>query len=266
MKAFVEIRDLDFSYAPGEKLFESFSFKLSKGENWVILGPSGSGKSTLLLLMAGLRKPDKGIVKINSIELKRPRPETGLVLQDYGLLPWENLRQNIRLGFRLRGFYGPDGKHSPKGSSANKAEQDKRVDQWTHCLGMSDLLDRFPHQVSGGQRRRAALLRTLVMNPDLVLMDEPFGSLDFFMRNDLYALILKLHKQNAFTSVIVTHHIEEALILGRNILVLKQAVNREAVVFENPHYGQIDFYKVPGSEFKMCLEKQLKTRGKDEGV
>ena len=110
----IEIDSITFAYPHTSPLFESFSLEISRGETWAILGPSGCGKTTLLYLLAGLRQPTEGSIRIDGSLLARPRPHSGLILQDYGLLPWSSVRENVELGLRLRKFYGPDGTHTPE--------------------------------------------------------------------------------------------------------------------------------------------------------
>ncbi len=110
----IEIQSIAYAHPQGGLIFEDYSWKTGNHEAWAVLGPSGCGKTTLLYLLAGLRFPSRGKILINQQPLTRPRPHTGLILQDYGLLPWSTVRQNAELGIRIRNFYGPDGKHTPE--------------------------------------------------------------------------------------------------------------------------------------------------------
>jgi NitT/TauT family transport system ATP-binding protein len=159
-----------------------------------------------------------------------------LILQEYGLLPWATVRQNAALGLRVRNFYGPDGKHAP---SNYVPEAD--VQPWLERLGIAGLETKYPGQISGGQRQRTAIARTLALRPDLLLMDEPFSSLDAPTREGLQALTLELQAEQGLTLVIVTHAIEEAAFLGRKILLLGQPPNTEPVVIDNPAAEQPDY-------------------------
>jgi NitT/TauT family transport system ATP-binding protein len=235
----LEIQELTFHYPDGTPVFEDFNWRVEHGEAWAVLGPSGCGKTTLLYLLAGLLRPTAGAVLIEGAPLKRPRPRTGLILQDYGLLPWATVGENADLGFRVRAFYGPDGRHAPSDEhvEANAA----RVNPWLERLGLLALKDQYPSQLSGGQRQRTAIARTLALNPDLLLMDEPFASLDVPTRESLQDLILGLWKEHDLTSIVVTHTIEEATVLGRKILVLLQPPVRQAQVIDNPSAGDPEF-------------------------
>jgi NitT/TauT family transport system ATP-binding protein len=176
----IQIELLTYSYPQSPQVFQDFNWQAERGEAWAILGPSGCGKTTLLYLLAGIRFPNSGRVLIDSQPLTRPRPKTGLILQDYGLLPWATVQQNAELGLQIRGFYGPDGKHAPADFRPSLT-----VNHWLDRLGLTSLTDKYPGQISGGQRQRTAIARTLALQPDLLLMDEPFSSLDAPTREGL---------------------------------------------------------------------------------
>jgi len=252
----IELRSLTYSYGLGAPIFQDYNWKVARGEAWAVLGPSGCGKTTLLYLLAGLRRPSVGEVLVDGDPLTRPRPQTGLILQDYGLLPWATVRQNAELGLQVRSFYGPDGKHVPQ-----DYRTDTLVDPWLERLGLSSLGDKYPGQISGGQRQRTAIARTLALNPDLLLMDEPFSSLDAPTRESLQNLTLELQAEQGLTLVIVTHAIEEAAILGRKILLLSYPPNTHSAVFENPGAGQAGYrdsieYLHLCRELRACMGKE----------
>ena len=219
---------LTFAYNPSSPIFQDFSWRVARGQVWSVLGPSGCGKTTLLYLLAGLRFPISGRLLIDGKPLTRPRPQTGLILQDYGLLPWATVRQNVELGLRVRSFYGPDGKHSPDDFLTCVD-----VEPWLERLKLSPLADKYPSQISGGQRQRCAIARTLALKPDLLLMDEPFSSLDVPTREGLQNLVLELWSEQNLTMVVVTHAIEEAAILGQKILLLGEPPNSSSIIIEN---------------------------------
>jgi len=221
---------------PDIPIFQDFSWKVAHGESWAILGPSGCGKTTLLYLLTGLRFPISGMIKIDGQPLTRPRPRTGLILQDYGLLPWQTVVGNIQLGQQVRDFYGPDGRHAPF-----EPVERVNVEPWLVRLGLESQRDKYPHQISGGQRQRTAIARTLALRPDLLLMDEAFSSLDAPTRQSLQDLTLELWQEENLTLVVVTHTIEEAAVLGQKILLLHPPPNRVANVIENPGAGNPDF-------------------------
>ena len=241
----IDVQDLTVAYTDQPSLFEGFSWHAANEEAWAVIGPSGCGKSTLLYLLAGLRQPTGGDIRVGGLPLIRPRPHTGLILQDYGLLPWATVAQNATLGLRVRRFYGPDGHHAPAGDRLQKDQVVRRVDAWLARLGIADLRDKYPAQISGGQRQRTAIARTLTMNPDILLMDEPFSSLDTLTREDLERLTLELRAETGITTIVVTHNIEEAVYLGQRLLVLRQPPHREALVVDNPESGQLDYREQP---------------------
>jgi ABC-type nitrate/sulfonate/bicarbonate transport system ATPase subunit len=249
----IELDDISFSYTQKAPIFSHFNWRVEQGQSWAVLGPSGCGKTTLLYLLAGLRFPASGIVRIHNQALSRPRPETGLILQDYGLLPWNTVEENIRLGMRIREFYGPDGKHAPR-IPLGAAED---AHKWTGRLGLSGLEKQYPGQLSGGQRQRVAIGRTLVLQPDLLLMDEPFSSLDSPTRLALRDLTLSLWSEQRFTFVVVTHAIEEAAHLGQQILVLGKPPHTMAECIPNPCFGKPDF---ADSEDYRALTRLLRER------
>ncbi len=230
----ITVSDLSFHYR--QPIFEHFNWSIARGETWAILGPSGCGKSTLLMLLAGLKLPQGGEIVINGEQIKRPRPQTGLILQDYGLLPWATVRENVELGLKLRSFYGADGIHAPRAFVAVKD-----TDSWLERLGLAPVAAHYPAQLSGGQRQRVAIARTLLLEPDLLLMDEPFSSLDAPTREGLQTLTLELAAEQGLTLVIVTHAIEEAALLGRKILLLNEPPNRTAHIIENPGAGSVGY-------------------------
>jgi NitT/TauT family transport system ATP-binding protein len=229
----IDLQTVTFAYPHTSPLFENFSLTICRGDTWAILGPSGCGKTTLLFLLAGLRQPASGHILVEGENLKRPRPRSGLILQDYGLLPWSTVRENVELGLRVRKFYGGDGKHTPV-----DFQPGNDVDDWLQRLGIREVAGKFPSQISGGQRQRTAIARTLALEPDLLLMDEPFSSLDVITRTDLQKLTLRLCAEQNLTLVMVTHAIEEAAALGQKILLLDEAPNRNGRIFENPNAGQ----------------------------
>jgi NitT/TauT family transport system ATP-binding protein len=237
----IDLQSLTFGYPGQAPIFDRFSWHVADTEAWAVIGPSGCGKSTLLYLLAGLRQPLSGSILVGGQELVRPRPRTGLILQDYGLLPWATVAENVALGLRIRRFYGPDGQHAPSGDGMPQDEIDRRVSFWLQRLGIDLVHDQYPAQISGGQRQRTAIARTLAMSPDLLLMDEPFSSLDALTREDLERLTLELRKETGLTTITVTHNIEEAVYLGQRLLLLRHPPHYQPLVLENQEAGSPEY-------------------------
>jgi len=258
----INVEALTFHYKT-TPVFENFNWQAQRGDSWAVLA-----------LLAGLRFPSAGKVRINGEALTRPRPHTGLILQDYGLLPWVTVRQNAGLGLDVRGFYGADGVHAPldlqregaktrsfsnfglrsfAASRFKESPSNQAVDFWLERLGLEAVAEKYPAQLSGGQRQRTAIARTLVLEPDLLLMDEPFSSLDAPTRESLQSLTLELAAEQGLTLVLVTHSIEEAALLGRRILLLNEPPNRMANVIENPGAG-MPGYRESAEYAGLCKE------------
>ncbi len=258
----IQIEGLTFAYTGQPPLFRDFSWSAAAGEAWAVIGSSGCGKSTLLYLVAGLRQPQAGHLLVAGQPAPRPRASTSLVLQEYGLLPWATVWENVALVMRMGRFYrsktGPADAPRPYPRPDITPDQ---VDYWLERLGIAALRDKYPNQISGGQRQRAAIARSLLQGPDLLLMDEPFSSLDALTREDLQQLTVVLRQETGLTTVVVTHIIEEAVFLGQRILVLGRAPNTAARVIENPEAGTATYRGQPAywqrvSELRAALEEK----------
>lgn len=245
----IVLDNVTFAYPEHDPVFEELRWEIKKGDAWAVLGPSGCGKTTLLYLLAGLRQPTGGEILVNGSSLDGPRPRTGLILQDYGLLPWATARKNVTLGLEIRQFYGPDGKHVPLDEDV--ADFARRVDYWIKRLNLVEHTAKYPGQLSGGQRQRVAIARTLALNPDLLLMDEPFSSLDAPTREQLQNLTFELRAEEELTLIIVTHAIEEAAILGKRIMVLGDPPNHLPIIIDNPSAGDPEFRHQP-AYYNIC--------------
>jgi ABC-type nitrate/sulfonate/bicarbonate transport system ATPase subunit len=242
----INIEALTFAYPDQPPVFQDFSWQIAAGEAWAVIGPSGSGKSTLLYLIAGLRRPQAGRLLVSGQPVPRPRASTGLILQDYGLLPWATVWENVALVMRLGRLYRA--KPGPPDGSRPYPRPDigtEQVDEWLRRLGIAELRDKFPNQISGGQRQRTAIARSLLQQPNLLLMDEPFSSLDALTREDLQRLTIELQRETGVTTLVVTHNIEEAVYMGRRILVLGRAPNTRAWVIDNPGAGAPEYRGQP---------------------
>ncbi|MCJ2025545.1 ABC transporter ATP-binding protein [Methylobacterium sp. J-067] len=191
----------------GEALpvLDRVSLSVEPGGFVALLGPSGCGKSTLLRLVAGLEPPGQGVIAVDEEVVEGPDPSRLLVFQDPTLYPWRTVRGNVSLGLEAR-----------KVGRARAA----LIDQALGLVGLSGFADAYPHQLSGGMAQRAALARALVNAPRLLLLDEPLGKLDALTRLAMQAEILRLWQETRFTAVLVTHDVEEALVLAERVIVL----------------------------------------------
>ncbi len=217
----LEIDRADFRYGAGPALLSGLSWSIARGETWALLGPSGCGKTTLLYLLAGMRTPQRGAVRYAGALLRRPRREIGLVLQDYGLLPWLTAAENVSLGMRLRGLA--------------RSERLARCEHWLKRLDLLAVASQFPAQLSGGQRQRVALARLLALQTEVLLLDEPFAAVDELTRERLQRQLGSLVAAVGATQVLVTHSIEEAAMLAARIaLISGPAPIAELTYLENP--------------------------------
>jgi ABC-type nitrate/sulfonate/bicarbonate transport system ATPase subunit len=250
----ITVDRVTFAYPDQSPVFRDFTWQSGACAAWAVIGPSGCGKSTLLYLIAGLRQPAGGQILVDGQPVPRPRASTGLVLQDYGLLPWATVWDNVALVMHMGRFYrskriaGDAPRPYPR-SDITPAQ----IERWLDRLGIADLRSKYPSQISGGQRQRTAIARSLLQQPNLLLMDEPFSSLDALTREDLQRLTVELRQETGVTTVIVTHNIEEAVYLGQGILVLGRSPNTDAHIIANPDAGSSGFRSQPAYAQK-CSE------------
>ena len=185
---------------------KNVTLDIKSGELLSVLGPSGCGKTTLLNIVAGFLAPTEGQVVVNDRAVKGPGPERGMVFQQGALFEWMTVRQNVS--------FGPDMKKMPRRDSA------KIVDRLLEVVGLQDFKDKAFYELSGGMQQRVALARCLANEPDVILMDEPLGALDALTREKMQSLVLDLWKETGKTIILITHSVEEALLLGERLLVM----------------------------------------------
>jgi len=218
----LDVRDLSVSYGPA-RIVERLSLQAGAGRTECIVGPSGCGKTTLLLAIAGLRAAQEGTVELDGSPVAAGDHRVALVLQDHGLFPWLTVRANAGLGLKLRGVPAP--------------ERARKVDAELARLGLAAEAGRFPAQLSGGQRQRVAVARSFVLEPDLLLLDEPFSSVDALARERLQEFLLSALAGRRLACILVTHDIGEAVLLGAGVSVLAGRPARIVRRFENPGQG-----------------------------
>ena len=201
------------------------SLRVERGTVLALIGTSGCGKSTLLRVAAGLIRPTAGAVTSEGAPIDPRGLCIGFLPQNYGLLAWKTVRENILLGAEIKGEWD---------------EKRKAIfDELVADLGLKDLLTRYPHELSGGQQQRVGLARVFLLAPDLLLMDEPFSALDTITRESMQEVFLSLWKKYAVTTVLVTHYVEEALTLARRIAVMTGAPGRITEIIDNPFAGDL---------------------------
>jgi NitT/TauT family transport system ATP-binding protein len=184
----------------------------SKGEFVTVVGPSGCGKTTLLEIMAGLRTPTSGSVKVRGHAVTGPHPSIGIVFQEESTFPWRTVLENVEFGLEMLGV--------------EKKVRRERARELISLVGLSEFEGAYPHQLSGGMRQRVAIARTLVTRPEIVVMDEPFGALDEQTRLILGVELLNIVERTEATVVLVTHSIQEAALLSDKIVVLSARPGR----------------------------------------
>lgn len=206
---------------------------ISKSEFICIVGPSGCGKSTLLRIISGLETATQGKILYNGIEHNRPGKEIGMVFQQYSLLPWRTVADNITLGLEARGV--------------PKAERKTVAEQYIQLIKMEDFARAYPYELSGGMQQRVAIARALANDPDVLLMDEPFGALDAHTRVIMQRELLRIWERHKKTVIFVTHSVDEAIFLADRIIVMSSHPGRISEIIRvqidrprnrsNPEYG-----------------------------
>ncbi|MQA63268.1 MAG: ATP-binding cassette domain-containing protein [Actinophytocola sp.] len=220
--------DRKFNLAVGD-----VSFEVLRGEKVMLLGPSGCGKSTLLKTVAGFIEPAAGTVALAGKRDLKPGPDRAVVFQEFDqLFPWRNVSDNIAYPLRING--------------RSKREASDTARRFLEMTNLSDAADRFPHQLSGGMKQRVAIARALALRPEILLMDEPFGSLDAQTRTRLQRELNEIAERTGVTILFVTHSIQEALVLGDRIVVLGQppSIVKEIVDVRDVQLDTEDFIRV----------------------
>ena len=225
----IEIKDLSVIYQSAEETYtalKDIQLALPTGGTCAIIGPSGCGKSTLLKVMAGIITDFTGSIEIDGQPVSPKQQKIGFIPQNYGLLPWKNVYENICLGVKI--------KHKHEKLDKNSVEFIMQQ------LGIDGLSNRYPGELSGGQQQRVSLARAFLLKPDVLLMDEPFSALDAITREEIQDLFLEVWKKHAVSTVLVTHYVEEAVYLGQKIVILSTKPGQVSKVIDNPLFGEAD--------------------------
>ena len=211
-----------FTSPKGETVhaLKDVNFKLNEGELLTVLGPSGCGKTTLLNITAGFIRPTSGKICLGGKEINGPGVERGMVFQQGALFEWLTVAQNVNFGLRMK-------KEDPK-------ESEKKVEEWLEIVGLQGFGNTPTYQLSGGMQQRIALARCLINDPDIILMDEPLGALDALTREKMQSLVLKIWKETGKTIVLITHSVEEALLLGERLFVMAPRPGRMHKEYQLP--------------------------------
>jgi NitT/TauT family transport system ATP-binding protein len=202
----LDIKNLSASYSEN-RVLGPVDMNISPGEIYAVIGPSGCGKSTLLHVLSGIHRDFNGEILLKGEILDPKRHDIGFIPQNFGLLPWKTVRKNYMLSLKIK-------------EKNVDSEVNQRIEYILGKLNISSLKDRYPNELSGGQKQRVAIARAFIMNPDLLLMDEPFSALDALTREEAQELFIDLWNQYRITTVFVTHSIEEAVYMGRKIVIM----------------------------------------------
>lgn len=227
-----------------QNVLDDISFEIKAHDSCAIIGPSGCGKTSLLFLLAAILQPDAGTISISGY------PRCGTILQNYGLFPWKTVAENIGLGLTLK--------------KVEKSRIKKVVDELLEEMELAGFDNHFPGQLSGGMQQRVALARALAIDPDILFMDEPLSSLDALTRERLQNLILDIVHKRKITAVLVTHSIEEAVFLGKKIIILSRRPARILKMADNPGAGSAD-YRQSEMFFKQCIRLRELLKGEFNG-
>jgi NitT/TauT family transport system ATP-binding protein len=203
-------------------VLNNINLSVSKGSFISVVGPTGCGKSTMFRLLLGEEPPTSGIVKVNGKIVTKPDRNRGVVFQKYSLFPHLNVIENVSYGLELEEFTISGRYLNPLKYSVKKKLYREQAMSYLESVGLGESANKFPTELSGGMRQRAAIAQALIMNPEILFMDEPFGALDEGTRLDMQLFLLQLWEKTNMTVFFVTHDLEEALYMGTRVLVLSQ--------------------------------------------
>jgi len=221
---------VDFQTASGPlRVVDDVSYSIRQGEFVSVIGPSGCGKTTMMNIIAGFLKPTSGSVMLDGKPIAGPGPDRGVIFQDYGVFPWLTVKQNILFGLNLRASRVP----------AN--EREDTCQRYMLLMGLADFAHAWPKMLSGGMRQRLAIARAYAVNPEFLLMDEPFGALDAQTRSAMQDLLLEVLQAEGKTVMLITHSVEEAIYLSNRIVVMTARPTRIREIIDVPFdYPRVD--------------------------
>ncbi len=233
LTSFVELNGVDLTYggAGGTLAVQGLDLKVERGEFAAVVGPSGCGKSTLMKLTTGLVKPQVGEVLVAGRPVTGPVSNAGMAFQNPSLLPWRTTLRNVMLPLEI---VQPHRSQLAKQRSSYEAQAEALLE----LVGLQGFGAKYPWELSGGMQQRSNLCRALIHAPDLLMLDEPFGALDAFTREELWGVIRDLHQEKAFTIILVTHDLREAVYLADRVFVMSarpgRIIEERAIEFRRP--------------------------------
>ncbi|NIK77807.1 NitT/TauT family transport system ATP-binding protein [Paenibacillus castaneae] len=217
----IEIKGLNKVYKTrtGETIaLQNTDLTIKNNEFVCVVGPSGCGKTTLLNIIGGLEESTSGSIKVEGVEVKGPGKERGVVFQQYALFPWKTVLKNVEFGLKLRGL--------------SKQERQAKAEHYLDLVGLKDFAHAYPKELSGGMKQRVAIARAYAVEPEVLLMDEPFGALDAQTRAQLQEELLKTWQKEKKTCFFITHDVEEAVILAQRVIIMSARPGRIKEIIE----------------------------------
>lgn len=239
----LQVRNVSLEYRTPERVVRAthqVSFEVDRADRFVLLGPSGCGKSTLLKAVAGFIHPSEGEIHLGGVRIDEPGPDRIVVFQEFDQLPaWKTVLENVMFPLLAS-------------RTLKRREAEERARHYLEKVGLSPFADAYPHTLSGGMKARVAIARALAMQPEILLMDEPFAALDALTRRKMQEELLELWEQVRFTLLFVTHSIEEALVVGNRILLLSPHPGRVRAEINSHQYN---LQSLGGVEFQASAQR-----------